>query len=59
MRGRQILGLLGILVVLVGIGLDSTPVVWVAIGILGASQVGRIILAVRNRSSRARSGEQD
>jgi hypothetical protein len=52
-RLKQALGLAGILVGLGGIGLDNRVVVWVAIGMLGASVVIRIALAVVERRRQA------
>lgn len=52
-RVKQALGLGGILVGLVGIGLDDRVVVWVAIGMLGASLLIRIAVAVVERRRQA------
>lgn len=52
-RLKRVLGITGILVGVVGIGLGSRAVVWIAIGLLGASVLIRIALAVHERRRQA------
>jgi len=49
---RQALGLVGLLVAIVGIALESRLVVWVAIGILAASVLQRAVTSIRARRAR-------
>jgi hypothetical protein len=46
---RQILGFVGIALLLLGVGRDSELVVWLAIGVLGVSLGLRAIAALRAR----------
>lgn len=46
---RQAVGLLGLLVALAGIATGSTVVVWVAIGLLGASVLLRVVATILAR----------
>lgn len=46
---RQAVGLLGLLVALAGIATGSTVVVWVAIGLLGASVLLRAVATILAR----------
>jgi hypothetical protein len=48
-QARQAVGLLGMLVALAGIATGSTVVVWVAIGLLGASVLMRAVTAILAR----------
>jgi len=57
MERRQGLGVLGILVALVGIALQSQLVVWLAIAMLGAAVLVRILQASRRRRSEAGGGQ--
>lgn len=52
-RLKRVLGITGILVGVLGIGLESSVVIWVAIGLLGASVLIRIALAVHERRRQA------
>jgi hypothetical protein len=53
-QAKQVLGLLGLIAALAGIALNNRILVWVAIGLLGASIVARMIVA-----SHARRSEQE
>ena len=53
-RAKLVLGLLGLIAALAGIALDNRILVWVAIGLLGASIVARMIT-----SGRARRAEEE
>ena len=46
---KQALGLVGLLAAIAGVALESRLVVWVAIGVLAASAVIRVVGAVRAR----------
>lgn len=48
-RARQALGLLGLMAALAGIATDNKAVVWVAIGLLGASVLMRAVTAILAR----------
>lgn len=48
-QARQLLGLLGLLVALAGIATGNRVVVWVAIGLLGASVLLRVIATIMAR----------
>jgi len=52
-RLKQVLGILGLTAALAGIALENRWLVWLAIGLLGASIVLRMML-----SSRARRNEE-
>jgi hypothetical protein len=52
---RAGLGLAGMAVAGLAIGLDSVPLIWVAIGLLGFSVLLRVVSAVRARRRRAQS----
>jgi hypothetical protein len=54
---RQALGLLGLLVALAGIAAGSTVVVWVAIGLLGASVLLRVVATILARRREGGSPE--
>jgi len=56
---RQALGLVGLLVAIAGIALESRLVVWVAIGVLAASAIIRLVLAVRTRRAESEAEESD
>lgn len=55
-RAKQVLGLLGLLAALAGIALDNRILIWVAIGLLGASIVARMIAAGRARRAEEEQG---
>lgn len=48
-RARQALGLVGLVVGLAGIGLESRMVIWLAIGLLGVSVAFRAVGWARDR----------
>jgi hypothetical protein len=48
---KQLLGVLGLLVAVAGVALGYRWMVWVAIGLLGASIVLRMIVAAKARRS--------
>ena len=52
-QARQAVGLLGLLVALAGIATGSSVVVWVAIGLLGASVLMRVVAAILARRREA------
>ena len=59
-QAKQALGLLGLIVALAGIALNNRILIWVAIGLLGASIVARMILASRaRRAGQDEAGEGD
>ena len=53
-RAKQVLGILGLMAALAGIALNNRILIWVAIGLLGASIAARMIAA-----SQARRAEQE
>ena len=48
-QAKQVLGVLGLLAALAGIALDNRILIWVAIGLLGASIAVRMLIARRTR----------
>ena len=52
-QARQAVGLLGLLAALAGIATGSSVVVWVAIGLLGASVLMRVVAAILARRREA------
>jgi len=56
---KQAFGLVGLLVAIAGIALESRLVVWVAIGVLAASAIIRLVLAVRTRRAESEAEESD
>ena len=52
-QARQAVGLLGLLAALAGIATGSSVVVWVAIGLLGASVLMRAVAAILARRREA------
>ena len=46
---RQYLGLAGILLALAGVALESHPLVWVAMGVLGLSIALKLVQSARRR----------
>jgi cytidylate kinase len=49
---KQALGLVGLLVAIAGVALESRLVVWVAIGILAVSVLIRAVVSIRSRRGR-------
>ena len=56
---KQALGLVGLLAAIAGVALESRLVVWVAIGVLAASAVIRVVGAVRARRATPEAEESD
>ena len=56
---KQALGLVGLLAAIAGVALESRLVVWVAIGVLAASAVIRLVGAVRARRAVPEAEESD
>lgn len=54
---RQYLGLAGILLALAGVALESHPLVWAAMGVLGLSIALKLVQSFRRR--RAEAGMED
>lgn len=48
---RHALGLIGMLLAVAGLALDSSYLVWAAIGVLGVSFVLRLVAAKRRRDA--------
>jgi hypothetical protein len=55
-RLKQVLGVLGLLAALAGIALNNRPIIWVAIGLLGASILLRAVIGARERRA---EGEEE
>ena len=56
---KQALGLVGLLAAIAGVALESRLGVWVAIGVLAASAVIRLVGAVRARRAVPEAEESD
>lgn len=46
---KQVLGILGLMAALAGIAFEQPVLVWIAIGVLGASMMLRMVVAARDR----------
>jgi hypothetical protein len=57
-RLKQILGLAGIMLALAGFGLDSRPLVWAAVGVLGLSVLLRLILSYKARRAESHPDQE-
>jgi len=57
-RAKQVLGLLGLIAALGGIALNNRILIWVAIGLLGASIATRMIAASHARRSEQQEGPE-
>jgi hypothetical protein len=55
-RAKQVLGLLGLIAALAGIGLNNRILIWVAIGLLGASIAVRMLGATHARRAEQEEG---
>ena len=55
-RAKQVLGLLGLMAALAGIALNNRILIWVAIGLLGASIVARMVAAGQARRAEEQQG---
>jgi hypothetical protein len=54
---RQLVGVAGILIAVVGIGLDSRVLVWIAIGVLLVAVLWRLVASRRDRTNAETDGD--